>query len=153
MTCDDARDLLPEALSGGPDLRRPPGLDDHLAACAACRAEAEATRALLERLRGALAAAPDDVAPPALEAVLAAARARAPSPWPGRLARVAALLLAALAGAAAERALQRPPAPLVSAPPAAAPAPRVDDALRDLVAERPGGLAASLALLGALADE
>lgn len=148
MTCDDARDLLPEALSGDADLRRPPGLDDHLAACAACRAEAEATRALLERLRGALAAPPDDVAPPPLEAVLAAARARAPNRWPGRLARVAALLLAALAGAAAERAVARAPAP----PAAAAQAPRVE-AIRDLVAERPGGLAASLAVLGALADD
>ena len=42
MTCDAIRDLLPDVLTGS----RAPEVDAHLAACAACRAEADLMRAV-----------------------------------------------------------------------------------------------------------
>jgi anti-sigma factor RsiW len=144
MTCDELRDALPDLLSG-------PGLDtasnEHLRACAACSQEADVVRALVERVRGALAdTSTVAVTPPALEDVLAAANAaNRPRRALGALARAAALLVAAGLGALADRALiDRTPV----SPPTTAPASPVDDpGLREVLAERPGGLAASLALL------
>ena len=151
MTCDELRDLLPELLSGaGVD----PATDEHLRACAACGQEADVVRGLVERVRGALSDTSEVVVtPPALESVLAAARAaNRPRRALGVFARAAALLVAAGLGALADRAwTDRAPAPaLVPAPaptPPASASPVVDPRLREALAERPGGLAASLALL------
>jgi predicted anti-sigma-YlaC factor YlaD len=148
MTCDDVRDLLPDLLSGAGD----PRLDEHLQACAACRDEADLVRALVARVRGALEPT-TSVTPPALEGVLAAARAAGRSRRAlGILARAAALLVAAGLGALVDRALIRPAVdePDVAPAPAVEASPADDPGLREALAERPGGLAASLALLDAM---
>lgn len=154
MTCDQLVDLLPEALTA-PAL--PAEVEAHLAGCAACRAEAEAVRALVARVRESFP--PEaEVAPPPLAAILAAARAESPEPlvaaprggsaW---LARAAALLLAAGLGALLDRSL----APRSATPdaPSVRSAAELHLAAREAVAERPGGLGASLAVLGALSAQ
>lgn len=151
MTCDAIRELLPDVLTGS----AAPEVEAHLAGCAACRAEADLLRALLDRLRDAVAPEPESVAPPSLEAVLAAARAReaAPVRKAPRLLQAAALLLAAGLGALADRAFVTPPAPAPLPPPVVvATGPELDPSVREVVAAQPGGLAASLALLGALSE-
>jgi predicted anti-sigma-YlaC factor YlaD len=151
MTCDAIRELLPDVLTGSPASE----VDAHLAGCAACRAEADLLRALLDRLRDAVTPDAEPVAPPSLEAVLAAARARevTPARRAPRLLQAAALLLAAGLGALADRALTAvPPTAPLPPPPVVASGPELDASLREVVAAQPGGLAASLALLGALSD-
>lgn len=147
MTCDDVRDLLPDLVPGEGD----PRLDEHLQACAACSAEADLVRALVARVRGALEPAPR-VTPPALAGVLAAAHAADRSRRAlGVLARAAALLVAAGLGAFVDRALIRPGVDVVEPTPTTVEASPADEpGLREALAERPGGLAASLALLDAM---
>lgn len=156
MTCDAIRELLPDVLTGSHAGEEGPRVDAHLAGCAACRAEADLLRALLDRLRDAVGPDPDQaVAPPPLEAVLAAARARsAPAVRRApRLLQAAALLLAAGLGALADRAFVSPPAPIrpISSL-VVATRPELNPSVREVVAAQPGGLAASLALLGALSE-
>lgn len=154
MTCDAIRELLPDVLTGS----GAPEVDAHLAGCAACRAEADLLRALLDRLRDAVAPDPEAeaIAPPSLEAVLAAARAREASPIrrAPRLLQAAALLLAAGLGALGHRSLASaqgtPTEP--SSPRIVSTQPELDPSVREVVAAQPGGLAASLALLGALSE-
>jgi predicted anti-sigma-YlaC factor YlaD len=150
MTCDDVRPLLADAATADAP---PAQLAAHLAACAGCAAEAERLAAVACALREGLAA-PASVTPPALEDVLAAARARAPRlARRRRAARAASYLLVLVAGALLGAALERwrredaatpAPPPGTEAPP---PAPRDDDTLRNVVAANPGGLAAALAAL------
>jgi hypothetical protein len=90
----------------------------------------------------------EGVAPPSFESVLA--RTRAPSRHARRvLAHAAALVLAALTGAAADRMLGHATPPVEPRPVKPEPVvARVE--VRREVAKRPGGLGASLAILGGL---
>jgi anti-sigma factor RsiW len=146
MTCDDTRALLPEVLTGGVADDRRAALEAHLASCVACRREAdEISRALALVRASAPPAGP--VEPPAFDDVLAAVRApsRRASVW---LARAAALLLAALAGFGADRALRPRETPVAIQTPAK----RIEKA-RAQIAGKPGDLGSSLALLGALSGK
>ncbi len=193
MTCDDVRDRWVELLTeqgppepsawvarvdtsspgGDPLVIADPEVLAHVASCSACRDEVQAIRALVTRVRSALAPvtaasaheAPthaDTVAPPPLEDVLEAVRARA---RPRRAARLlvhaAGLLAAALLGVTVDRALTRAQPPLAPTPtvrpsapsaPSAQPPSAASSSLREALAEHPGGLAASLALLDAMSS-
>jgi len=89
LSCTQIRDILPERVSG----QTLPAVDEHLSACAECRAEAE----LIVVLR---AAAP--VAAPALAAAVREAVHRRPAPrrrfHPRRLAFAATLAGAVIGG-------------------------------------------------------
>lgn len=156
-----------------------PDLRAHLERCRACQEEARTIGSLVRRLRSALATRPaapdqspaaatreDTVSPPPLEDVLEAVRrstrarqVRARFVRP--LLSAAVLLAAALLGAAADRAWVRgthadvrPPSTSaeLESPSADTTPVEADAALRSVVAERPGGLVTSLALLEALSE-
>lgn len=94
LSCDRVHDLLPEYAAGALDAVRRGLVDEHLAFCAACRAESE----LVAQVRASSLAVPA-----ALEGrVVAAVRGRpAARRWgtPGQLAAAATLAAAVIGGA------------------------------------------------------
>jgi anti-sigma factor RsiW len=143
MDCAELRGRLPEVLTGAAGA----GVEEHLLGCEACRREVTEVRRVLDLVRSATAnVAP--VAPPPFEDVLARVRSR-PRLLRRALARAAVLLVAALAGAAVDRALAHSGASAHTDEKAVA---AREDARRAL-SERPGGLGSSLAVLRALSLE
>ncbi len=166
MRCEEAQAELAELLTGPEDAAAAAEVEAHVAGCERCREERDALARALALVRDAIGVeGPPRSAIPRFEDVLAAARARtgarsaaaSPSPRPARaislFARAAALLLAALAGVAADRLLLGSGGGGRSA--AIPPSPDTasienDPGARRTHAQRPGGLAAGLAALKAL---
>ncbi len=155
MNCDEVRDRLLETLDAAPAGTE---VEGHLGGCPACRAEAESFRRTIGLVAGLREDPAPPPSPPRFEDVLVRTRAvQSVRPRPtDRLLRAAVLLLAMGAGALgdrlatragpeAERADRTPPAPASNDPPATA-----DSEARTVLAAHPGGLAASLAVIGAL---
>jgi anti-sigma factor RsiW len=140
MECAELRSRLPEVLSG----TSVSGIEEHLLRCEACRREVAEVRRVLDLVRSATASVAA-VEPPPFDEVLARVRSR-PRIARRWLARAAALLLAALLGAAGDRALTRSSAHPVPDERALA----AREEARRAISERPGGLGSSLAVLKAL---
>jgi hypothetical protein len=143
MECAEVRERIPELLTGTRDQ----GVEEHLVRCEPCRREVESVRRVLDLVQRATLV-PGDATPPPFEQVLARVRSRRRA-LPRLLARAAALLLASLVGAGADRALLRSDRGTPPEDPRRALEARAD--ARRAIAERPGGLGASLAVLNALA--
>jgi hypothetical protein len=154
MKCEDVELRLAEVVTASDAL--PPEIAEHVSTCPRCRTREGELRATVELVRTLAPEGEAAVAPPPFARVLDRTRSRARLA-PRLLARAAALLLAVLAGAAADRAWlethgARPettPARSSTGGGVAAALRSREDVRRELAA-RPSDLGASLALLGGL---
>jgi predicted anti-sigma-YlaC factor YlaD len=159
MECAEVRDRLPELLTErGAEPREltgergaePRELAAHLVRCEPCRREVESVRRVLDLVQRATEVHADEAAPP-FEQVLARVRSRRRVRPRLLLARAAALIVASLAGAAVDHALLQ--AGRATPPDDRRPGLDARADARRALAERPGGLGASLAVLRALAAD
>jgi len=143
MECAEVREALPELLTGDGKLKA--SIEEHLLRCEACRRDVAEVRRVLDIVQKATDVHGTEAVPP-FEELLARVRSRRRA-LPRLLARAAALLLAGLVGAAADRLLVRDH---VAPGDESLQASIARDDARRALAERPGGLGSSLAVLRAL---
>lgn len=124
ITCERARDLIPDEPAGLSGAGSRQALEEHLAECAECRAEADVVRAV----RRAVVPVPANLE----SRVLASAHGRATARWgtTGQLAMAATLAAAVLGGTLLFRGLEERSEPAAEASPGeAATVPLLEDPL------------------------